>query len=80
MSDYPERPQGGKRPPAPGIKRNKPSSEHVAGRRNGWLEKVVAAPAGHIARITYDKLDRASCVFGHNNANLQAFLRKQEKS
>lgn len=36
MSDYPQRPQGGKRPSRPGEQRKKPSSEHISGRRKTW--------------------------------------------
>jgi hypothetical protein len=70
-SDYPERPQGGKRPPQPGVKRNKPSSEHISGRRKMWLERPKVED-----KLAGDRLDGNLCVIGHSNTALVRFLKQ----
>ena len=71
-SSYPERPQGGKRPAAPGKGRNKPSSEHISGRRKIWLE--VSKETG--PKLAEAHIDLKLCVIGHSNPSLERFLKQ----
>jgi hypothetical protein len=73
MSNYPERPARGKRPPRPGILRKKASSEHISGKRKAFFVKAVAAEPGGKLRESYDKL--AFAVAGHSNPAAVKFFK-----
>lgn len=71
MSEYPERPIGGKRPPRPGVRRNKPSTNHGGGKRRWWLSDCSRIEGGR------DVSPRVIVSFDQQPMVKEARLKKQ---
>lgn len=74
-SSYPERPSRAQGHQAPGVALKKPSSEHISGKRQTWLQRDVAAPSGPRPKeATFAGL--SYCTSGHTAPALKAFMVK----